>query len=59
MAFHIGPDFTDDDVKVERKDRTLSISASYDAEIGVYGAEVYGRQRLMSILNKKPTIRWG
>ena len=40
LAFNIGPDFTEDDVKVERNDRTLSISASYDAEIGVYGAEV-------------------
>jgi len=40
LAFNIGPDFTDDDIKVERNGRTLSISASYDAEIGVYGAEV-------------------
>jgi HSP20 family molecular chaperone IbpA len=40
LAFNIGPDFTDDDIKIERNDRTLSISAAYDAEIGLYGAEV-------------------
>jgi len=40
MSFMIGPDFTADDVRVERNGRTLSICAGYDAEIGLYGSQV-------------------
>ena len=40
MAFMLGPDFTADDVRVERAGRTLSICAGYDAEIGLYGSQV-------------------
>ena len=40
MSFMLGPDFTADDVRVERNDRTLSICAGYDAEIGLYGSQV-------------------
>jgi len=40
MSFMLGPDFTADDVRVERHGRTLSICAGYDAEIGVYGSQV-------------------
>jgi len=40
MAFKLGPDFTADDVRVELTGRTLSISAAYDAEIGLYGSQV-------------------
>jgi len=40
MSFMLGPDFTADDVRVERHGRTLSICAGYDAEIGLYGSQV-------------------
>jgi len=40
MSFMLGPDFTADDVRVERHGRTLSIRAGYDAEIGLYGSQV-------------------
>lgn len=41
MWFMLGPDFTAGDVRVERHGRTLSICAGYDAEIGLYGSQVY------------------
>lgn len=41
----IGPDFTDDDVNVDvTNDCILKVSASYRAEIGLYGAEVNKHQ---------------
>ena len=40
LAFMIGPDFTADDVKIEKNGQHLVVTASYDAEIGVYGFQV-------------------
>ena len=44
LTFMIGPDFTMDDVKVERNGQKLTVHASYDAEIGLYGSQVTQRQ---------------
>jgi len=44
LAFMIGPDFTMDDIRVENDGQVLFVSAAYDAEIGVYGAQVTARE---------------
>jgi len=44
LAFMIGPDFTMDDIRVEIDGQMLFVSAAYDAEIGVYGAQVTQRE---------------
>lgn len=44
LAFMIGPDFTADDVKIEKNGQHLVVTASYDAEIGVYGFQVTQRE---------------
>lgn len=44
LAFMIGPDFTTDDVKIEKNGQHLVVTASYDAEIGVYGFQVTQRE---------------
>lgn len=40
LGIMIGPDFTMDDLKVEAEGQRLLIRASYDAEIGLEGAQV-------------------
>jgi len=44
----LGPDFTSDDIRVERNGRTLSICAGYDAEIGLYGSQVRLQEQVES-----------
>lgn len=44
LSFFIGPDFTADDVRVEKTGQRLVVTASYDAEIGVYGFQVTQRE---------------
>lgn len=44
MAFALGAEFTQEDIKVESNGRKLVIRAAYDAEIGKYGKLVQQRE---------------
>lgn len=40
LAVPLGSEFTPDDVKVDVRDRRISVTASYKAEVGEYGSEI-------------------